>query len=708
MLRGLFSALFVLTFGLFAPPSGAAEPIEPLRFRDDVKNSFVEAPGIATDIRIQVEGTIARTIVTQYFLNDTEAWQEGIYQFPLPDDAAVDSLTMMIGKRRVIGFVTGKEEAKEIYETAKAEGQAAGLVDQHRPNLFKTSVANIPPKSLIAIEIQYQGGVRLDEQRFSLRVPFAITPRYDRIDQEQLRLLVTAADQAWAEEVVDRLALADFEGGNSPVELAVTLRPGFPLGSLESGSHEIEIEASDEADASGQMHLIKLARGVTHGSRDFTLEWTPVTTAEPFQALYSEALDEGHYSHLLMMAPDAGGKESAAQPRPKRQVTYIIDVSGSMDGPSIRQAKSALALALDDLGPDDLFNVIAFNDGYWTVFPSAVEADVRQVEAAKAAVRGLAAGGGTEMMPPLIEALTEPETEGRLRQIVFITDGAIGYEDQIAATIKKRAGDARFFAIGIGSAPNAHLMRHIAMAGRGSYTFIDDVDRVEEELASVFRKMTSPVLTDLQLVLPAGFEGEQLPEKLPDLLAGEPISVAIRSKNPLASLGVKGRRGDQVWEKTLVIDQPRSADGIGKIFARRKIQSLAFEALGLNDPDLKAKTQEIAIRHQLVSDHTSLVAVDEAILRPAKEPLLQKRHDPTLPLGWQEDRLKAIEAEAAYRRLMEQQAEDGADGTPQSELLQPISLPQTATGFQLYLMIGLSLMLASAALVLVQRRARHA
>lgn len=714
MNRGLFSTLFVLTLCLFASPGGSAEPIQPLRFRDDVKNSFIDAPGIATEIRIQVEGTIARTAVTQYFLNDTDAWQEGVYQFPLPDDAAVDSLTMMIGKRRVIGFVTGKEEAKAIYESAKAEGQAAGLVDQNRPNLFKTSVANIPPKSLIAIEIQYQGGVRLDQQRFSLRLPLAITPRYDRIDQEQLRLLVTAADQTWAEEVIDRLALVDVEGGNNPVDLAVTLRPGFPLASLSSASHEIETEKFSGADASAEGHGITLARGINPGSRDFTLEWTPTATAEPFQALYSETREDGHYSHLLMMASDAGVAGEPAhpvepvQPRPKRQITYIIDVSGSMDGPSIRQAKRALVMALGDLGPDDLFNVIAFNDGYWTVFPNAVSADARAIDAAKAAVSGLSAGGGTEMMPPLIEALTEPEAEGHLRQIVFITDGAIGYEDRIAATIKKLAGNARFFAIGIGSAPNAHLMRHIAMAGRGSYTFIDDVDRVEQELATVFKKMTSPVLTDLELVLPAGFAGESFPEKLPDLLAGEPISVAIKSAKPLTSLRIRGLRGDQVWEETLALDQPRSADGIGKIFARRKIQSLTFEGLGLNDPELKEKIQEIAIRHQLVSDHTNLVAVDEAILRPSSEPLFQKRHDPTLPLGWQEDRLKALEAEAAYRRLKEEKSGDGAEGAPKNELAQPISLPQTASGFQLYLLFGLSSMLAGAVLLIVQRRTRHA
>ena len=657
MSRGLFSQLLFAFSFLLAPSAMSQEVAEPLRFRDDVKNSFIDAPGIATEIDIDVDGTIARTVVTQYFLNDTDAWQEGIYQFPLPDDAAVDSLTMMIGERRVIGFVTGKEEAQAIYETAKADGQAAGLVDQKRPNLFKTSVANIPPKSLIAIEIAYQGGVALDDQLFSLRLPLAITPRYERIGEEQLRHLVAAAGQPWAEEVVDRLALVGFAGGNNPVDLNISLRPGFSVDTIDSTSHEIETKARDD----GEGFDITLARGITHGARDFTLEWSAAPTAEPYEALYTEKLEDGYYSHLLMMIPEAndGGQQAM---RPQRQVTYIIDVSGSMDGPSIRQAKKALLLALDDLGADDLFNVIAFNDGYWTVFPKPVSANAERIEAAKEAVSGLSAGGGTEMMPPLIEALTEPESTDHLRQIVFITDGAVGYESQVASTIKKLAGNARFFAIGIGSAPNAHLMRHIAMAGRGTYTLIDDVNNVERELSAVLRKMTKPALTDLELALPDGLEAEVFPERLPDLFAGEPISIAIKSGEPITSLRIEGKRGDQPWETTFAIEEPRSVEGIGKIFARRKIQSLTFDGLGLSDESQRDEILEVAIRHQLVSDHTSLVAVDEAILRPEREPLAQKRYDPTLPLGWQEDRLKALEAEAAYRKLKQQQLEnDGSD-----------------------------------------------
>ncbi len=701
MSRGLFSQLLFVSFFLLTPSATSQEALEPLRFRDDVKNRFIDAPGIATEIDIDVEGTIARTVVTQYFLNDTDAWQEGVYQFPLPDDAAVDSLTMMIGERRVIGFVTGKEEAKAIYETAKAEGQAAGLVDQKRPNLFKTSVANIPPQSLIAIEIAYQGSVALDDKLFSLRLPLAITPRYERIGEEQLRHLVAAADQPWAEEVVDRLALSGFVGGNNPADLNISLRPGFSVDKIDSASHEIETTALDDGDG----YDITLAQGIAHGTRDFTLEWTATPTADPYEAVYTEKLEDGYYSHLLMMIPEDvdGGLQAI---RPKRQVTYIIDVSGSMDGPSIRQEKKALLRALDDLGDDDLFNVIAFNDGYWTVFPKAVRADAERVETAKEAVRSLSAGGGTEMMPPLIEALTEPESSEHLRQIVFITDGAVGYESQVASTIEKLAGNARFFAIGIGSAPNAHLMRHIAMAGRGTYTLIDDVNRVERELSVVLRKMTTPALTDLELVLSDGLEAEVFPEKLPDLFTGEPISVAIKSAEPLADLRIEGKRGDLPWETTLAIEEPRSVEGIGKIFARRKIQSLTFDGLGLTDENQRDEIVEVAIRHQLVSDHTSLVAVDEAILRPEREPLAQRRYDPTLPLGWQEDRLKALEAEAAYRNLKEQQPDSSSDADGFGQV-QQIGLPQTSDGFQLYLLAGLLLMMAGTTLLAVRKRPAH-
>ncbi len=709
------SRLFIaLTLSLFATSASGDETTLPLRFYDDVKNRFIQAPGIAADIRTSIEGTIARTTVTQYFLNDTEQWQEGIYQFPLPDDAAVDSLTMMIGKRRVIGFVTGRDQAKEIYATAKAKGQAAGLVDQNRPNLFKSSVANIPPKSLIGIEISYQGDVRLDDQRFSLRIPLAITPRYERTNSDELRHLVTAAGQDWADDVVDRLALTDFAGGNNPVSLTLTLRPGFETASVDSRSHRIAIEEKARDDDQGEIYEITLADGVTPGSSDFTLDWVPAAQVEPHKALYTEKLDDGYYSHLLIM-PSSGQPfddqpSEGATPAtpPKRQVTFIIDVSGSMDGPSIEQAKQALILALDDLEEHDLFNIIAFSDSFRKIFPQPALASERQIAIAKAAVGGLAADGGTEMMPALIEALIEPEVNSHLRQIVFITDGAINYEDQISATIKKLVGEARFFAIGIGAAPNAHLMRHIAMAGRGTYTFIDDVDAVERELTALFRKMKAPVLTDLKLDLPAGLDAEILPAKLPDLMAGEPVSVAIRSKKPLRTLSLQGRRGDQAWRQPLQIDQPRSADGISKIFARRKIEALTFDRLGLDDQATKDEITVIAIRHQLISDHTSLVAVDEAILRSNKAPLIQKRYDPTLPAGWQVDRLSALEAERSYRRLMDDISSESSTDAPQNQLRQQINLPQTATGFQFYLALGLTFMLAASALLIFQRRSQHA
>ena len=710
MSRLFLKVSFVLAFCLLTIVARGEEPAQPLRFYDDVKKQFIQAPGIATDIQTRVEGTIARTTVTQYFLNDTSQWQAGIYQFPLPDDAAVDSLTMMIGERRVIGFVTEKEQAKEIYETAKAKGQGAGLVDQHRLNLFKTSVANIPPRSLIGIEIEYQNDVRLDGQLFSLRIPLAVTPRYERISGDEFRHMVAAAEQGWAEDIVDRLALSNFKGGSNPVSIDVTLRPGFRAGVLESGSHNVDIRESEKGLDRSDAYEITLADKVTPGNRDFTLNWAPAEWGEPYQALYTEERKDNFYSHLLIMPARASGEVVDQLPasKLKRHVTYIIDVSGSMDGPSISQAKKSLATALDDLGEQDFFNIIAFSDSYRKIFPEPVTAAGRHVELAKAAVADLVVGGGTEMMPALIEAFIEPDVDGHLRQIVFITDGAISYEVQLTAKIKKLVGDARFFAIGIGAAPNAHLMRHIAMAGRGTYTFIDDVNMVERELSALFDKMKAPVLTDFELDLPEGAEAEVFPARLPDLMAGEPVSVAIKSAVPLNSLGIKGQRGDQAWYQTVALDQPRSAEGISKIFARRKIEALTFDRLGMDDQNAEREIIEIAIRHQLISAHTSLVAVDEAILRPEQDRLVEKRYDPTLPAGWQEDRLTALEAADAYRGLLERTPAEDLENESFNQLKQQINLPQTATGHQLYLVLGFTMMLVASGLLVARRRGQHA
>ena len=671
MTRRFCFSFYIFTF-FFALPVMAGEESSQLRFYDEATRTFIDAPGIATEIDIDVHGTIARTQVIQYFANNTDQWQEGTYTYPLPDDAAVDRLVMVVGDKRILGFVAEKEKARKIYETAKAQGKVTSLVEQHRPNIFKSAVANIPPQSIIAIETAYQHDVKIDSQDFSLRVPLAITPRYDHFSPEdfvaqafevfkisEVPVGVEGSGGAHpvvpqstvARDVAERLSLLDFEGGGNPVALRVSVDPGFVLGQFAS-AHDIRTDKNDDG-----IYSVTTKDKILPGEQDFVLQWAPHQKDKALTFLHTETIEGKSYSHLVMVPPVQDVDELSAEEGWVRDVTMIIDVSGSMAGPSLRQAQAALIEAIEDLKPSDYFNVISFESRMDRLFNRTVPATDKNKKKALKWVSGLQATGGTEMMPAVKAALNEPQDKDRLRQIVFITDGAIGYERSLGGYIRDHVGDARFFAVGIGSAPNAHLMRMIAMTGRGTSTFIGDVSETEQKMKALFRKMKAPVLTDIKLTFPDNRIVDVVPRKIPDLLAGEPISLALASGDPLVALNITGWRGAHEWKQHVETGAAQVSEGVSKIYARRKIQDLKFSDPEQKKPETEMRITKLGIEHQIMSDYTSLVAVDEKILRPAHEKLVSVRHDPNLPKGWQLASFNPRAAAAAYDEVLKVQAE---------------------------------------------------
>ncbi|MCB9990801.1 MAG: marine proteobacterial sortase target protein [Rhodospirillales bacterium] len=673
-------AVFILTFFIISPAYAGME------FRDEALGKFIEAPGIATEIETQVSGVIARTRVIQYFANMSDAWQEGAYSWPLPDDAAVDHQVMVIGDRRILGFVAQKDKARQIYETAKREGRATSLVEQHRANIFRTSVANIPPRSLIAIEIGYQHNVAIDGADFSLRLPLAITPRYDEFAPVDFLRLVSAgaAPDSAARDVAERLALFDFAGGHNPVRLQVDFDSGFALDTLKSPSHKIEYQKPQDGKTT-----IRTAKAILPDDHDFVLDWSPRERNVPLSFVHSEDIDGAVYTSLVMVPPADETSFKAAAQHP-RQVSLIIDVSGSMAGPSIRQAKAALVEALQDLTPQDYFNVISFESKTDSVFAQAVPANRENITKALQWVSGLEADGGTVMLPAIEQALGEPDIDGTLRQVMFATDGAIGYEREVQRYIRAHVGTARFFAVGIGAAPNAHLMRQMAMAGRGTFTFIGDVKETREKMGALFAKMKSPVLTDLVLHMDQGISADIVPDKIPDLMTGEPVMLAVKSDKPLRGLKIDGKKGTDRWEQD--IKEPAAArSGIGKLYARRKIDMLSFADPAGEKPETEAAITALGLQHQIMSAYTSMVAVDEKILRPHDAQLVSRRYDPTLPKGWQLAAYDPRDAAAAYDAMLQQQKAQES----QNERREDINLPQTATNWVVQLLTGLLLCVLS-------------
>ncbi len=596
-------AAFIVSAQAQAATNGAPGAGE-LRLRSAARDAPLVAPLLATDVEIDVAGITARARVTQRFRNPTQDWKEGVYVFPLPENAAVDHLDMRIGNRQIEGKIQERKQAKQTYEQAKQEGRKATLVEQERPNVFTTSVANIGPDEEIAVSIEYQQTLRYDDGRFRLRFPMVVAPRYIAGNAAVVGIAGTGwgvnTDGVSDAERITPPVVHPSEGTINPVTLTVTLNAGFPLAELLSPYHPIDVVTGAE-----NRYHVMLANDAVPADRDFELVWTPQIGRAPQASLLTESRDGRTYALLMVMPPSA----TADAPRVPREVVYIIDTSGSMEGTSIVQAKAALSMALDRLQPGDRFNVIEFNSVTRALFGAPMPVDPATIGQARSFVSKLHARGGTEMKPALEAALTREAAPGFVRQVVFLTDGAVGNETELIALIGERLGDRRLFTVGIGSAPNAYFMTKAAQFGRGTYTYIGDVREVADKMSALFRKLESPVLTDLAVTWPNG--AEAFPRQVPDLYAGEPVVVTAMMDAPSGDVTVSGRRGDMPWQARVPLAADGIEPGMGVLWARAKIEALT-DAMkgGETEADIRPAIVDLALAHHLVSQFTSLVAVD--------------------------------------------------------------------------------------------------
>ncbi|WP_341646942.1 marine proteobacterial sortase target protein [Thauera sp. SDU_THAU2] len=622
-------ALAVLTL-LFAAPSYAGEGDTGqgtliIRLPD---GNGVALPALDTEVAIRVNGPLARTRVVQTFHNASDGWQEGEYLFPLPENAAVDRLRMVIGEHVVEGEIRERAAARAEFEQARASGRRTALVEQQRPNLFTTRVANIAPGARISVEIEYQQTLewRMNEDggHYGLRFPMVAAPRY-------LPLPTTAEEIADAQHITAPVRHPAAGPAINPVRMRVELDAGMPLSALRSPSHALRVDAPH-----ANRRVVEFADGAAPAERDFVLEWTLAAGQAPRVALFAERGQDVDHALLMLMPPrlPSDGRPLA------REVVFVIDTSGSMAGASIAQARAALALALRRLRPEDRFNVIEFNSATRALFDAARPASADNVEHAARWVRKLDATGGTEMAPALAAALGGGADPERVRQVIFLTDGAVGNEETLFRLIEQRLGDARLFPVGIGSAPNGHFMRKAAAAGRGSFTYIGRLDEVQERMSALFERLEAPMLKDIELAWPDGAQADYWPRKVPDLYAGEPLAVAVALRRASGTLKVGGRGPQAAWNTEVDLGRAAPGSGLGALWARHKIDAL-LDLLRSGTPEDEVRPQivELALAHRLVSRYTSLVAVDKTPVRPAAAPLQGGRLPLNLPAGWQYEKV---------------------------------------------------------------------
>ncbi len=693
------------------PAGGHAATAEPppagLFFRTERAEAVLEAPRLKSDVRIAVNGLISRVTVRQRFVNPTKLWMEGVYVFPLPERSAVDRLHMTVGGRRVEGRIMERETARKTYEQAAAEGRRASLLSAARANVFTTSVANIGPGDEIVVEIEYQDTVAYGDGRLSLRFPMVVAPRYTppgsrpvaRRAAPQARTAATPS--AAGRDLFGPVRPPD-RGPSNPLSLAVTLDAGLPLERLESLYHPVDVEPAGE-----RRWVVTLKHGPVPAERDFVLEWRPALGAAPEAAVFGEELDGDSYLSVMVLPPAGAAADTVAIPR---DLVFVVDTSGSMHGVSLEQAKAAMLLALERLAPGERFNVIRFAGETHTLFREVQPATPSNLRRARAYVRGMRARGGTDMMPALFRALTRRPEPERLRQVVFLTDGAVGNESELFQAIAELLGETRLFTIGIGSAPNSYFMRKAAELGRGTFTYIGDAAEVGARMGALLGKLERPALTGVQVAWP-GLDGqavEAYPAPVPDLYAGEPVVFSARlAETPPETLSgdlvITGHRGAADWRRRLPLAAVEAAPGVAAIWARAKLARIEEGRFRRADPaEVRAKALAVALRHRLVTRYTSLVAVDEEVVRPPGARLEAREIERNLPHGWdwrhvfgdEEPRMRLRSLPPGLMRQIK------AAG-------RPVSLPQTATSAPLRALIGLGLLSLGVVVLLALRRGRR-
>ncbi|MBF7075073.1 VWA domain-containing protein [Glaciecola sp. MH2013] len=686
------------------------------------KPAFKNSSELSTEVDINVTGMIARTRVSQTFKNNSDTWQDGVYAFPLPENAAVDHLLLKVGNRIIEGQIKQKQEAKKIFEKAKQEGKKASLVVQHRPNIFTNEVANIGPGEEIEVSIEYQQTLRFADGEYSLRYPLDIKERYQ--------------PQSSNEDSVEK---SNFR--RKALTLRVNLASGTHLNNITSENHPIVTHSSANQIGSGaSQYEISLADEYVL-QKDFVLRWQPELGSQPQTSHFSQWVNGEEYG-LVMIYPPLPDENLDQD----REITFILDTSGSMAGDAIKQAKQALAFAVDDLAASDKFNIIQFNSHAEQLWRTAKFADSTNKADAFDFIASLTANGGTEMHSALSvafdsadKAKAENEDDRFFKQILFITDGSVSNEHSLMQLISTRLGSQRLFTIGIGAAPNTYFMTEAAKMGKGSFTFIADTSQVNEKMQTLLEKIKAPALTNIQFNLKALGPNESIemyPDTIGDLYHEEPMVLSYK-KNASATASnqhahentddfadinaplLVGRYNNNPWQFSLTQElsgksikqyqqnKPDNsalnsettlgtiatrAQGINVLWAREKIAQLSRDKRKLEVQPVESKEQidslvteitQTALAHHIVSQYTSLVAVDTEQTAPEKNIQNQQSQE-------------AMLAEAELKRA--QLAIAQAHGLSQQGLL-----PQTATRAQLNMLIAL-LLLTMAVLMLWRRK----
>jgi Ca-activated chloride channel family protein len=627
----------------------------------EINGQLVHFPALKTDVKVDIQGDLATIKIIQVFENTTDQPLNARYLFPMNKDAAVYAMTMEVGNEIIKAKIKRKKEAAETFEKAKAEGKAASLLTQHRPNMFTQKIANLMPNLPIKITLQYTQTVPKIDDAYELVVPLVVGPRYNPpmvnemtkdIDPEALhdqlayKELNDTDHQSFGVWELDKPIEYPFEIVDPAfpdtidmerVSIDIDLNSDIPVQELYSATHALKIAGNDNHKD------ISLMEGRTIDNADFVLRYT-LGGKDTQAGFLATRTDQGNF-FSLMIEPPASPKDSQIT---SREMVFVLDTSGSMSGQPIEASKTFMQNAMKSLRPDDFFRIIRFSDNASEYASAPVHATPGNIKDGLKYINSLSTSGGTNIPMAISQAFAPKEQEGTLRIVVFLTDGYIGNEASVLKQIASTIGNARIYAFGVGSSVNRYLLAEMGRRGRGFTRFIDPTEDVHDAAISLAKKLNAPVLTDIDIDWDDMELFDITPDIIPDLFAGDSLRIQGRFKGKgTHTIRVNGKIQGHKATLPVQVTLPAANDNdnsnyeedyaIALIWARSRIADLMrhiqtpFELRTprVANDDLKEQVIKLGLDFSLMTKWTSFVAVSEKIVN--KDPKDNKTTAVPLP-----------------------------------------------------------------------------
>ena len=567
----------------------------------------------SVDVNATINDQIAQVQLAQTFQNTGSRTLEARLLFPLPEDAAIDRLTLIVDGKELPGRLLKKAEARQIYESIVRRRQDPALLEYMGQGLFQTRVFPIPPGAKRRVEIRYSQLLKKDNGLVDLHLPIGTLKHSHRpIDTLNINFRINSTQ---------------------------------PIKTVFSPSHAVDINRPDDNHANGKLTLKHVTAPddlrLFYGTRD-GLVGMNLISYRPDPNL------DGYF--MLLASPEVKARKARAVPK---TVVFVIDRSGSMNGKKIEQAREALKYLVGRLGPRDTFNIVAYDTQVESFRPELQRGDEKTQKAALGFADGLFAGGSTNIDEALTTALGMLVDKNRPNYVLFLTDGlpTVGERNELKIASHAKAANkvnARLYSFGVGFDVNSRLLDRLSRDHRGQSEYVRPNENIEVQVSKLYDRIGAPLLTDLAV----GFEFDEVaradapapitrtyPRELTDLFRGEQLVwIGRYRRSGRVKVTLRGTNGDDRMSfsvaATLVAKSPDQSTGfVAKLWVLRRIGEIIDE-LDLNgtNQELVDELVRLSIAHGVMTPYTSFLA-DEDVNLGAQNNLERARESVSVGLA---------------------------------------------------------------------------